>query len=104
MATTKAEPAKPERIEVKRAALAAKEYFHSLYPTIYNSSLEEVELSEDGKYWLITLGFQPPKGNPVLDPPTSFDSIFGPPKAKYKVFRVDARTGEVTAMKIRSFG
>ena len=93
-----ASPALEQRIDVRQAANAAMDYFKSLFPTVRRFSLEEVELSEDGKHWLITLGFEVPKSSPDVD------ALFLPPKTKYKVFKVDVRTGRVLAMKIRSLG
>ncbi len=49
-------------------------------------SIEEIELSSDEKYWLITLGH-----------PRTF---FVPAK-DYKKIKVDAETGEVISMKMR---
>ena len=54
-------------------------------------TLEEVELSEDEKHWLITLGFRESRGL------TPFDQG----SQKYKLFTVDAITGQVRAMKMR---
>lgn len=77
-------------LDVKEAARRASEYFAGLYSeTINDVQLEEVEISEDGKNWLITLSY------PV--PPT-ITAIF---KRKYKVFTIDAETGQVKSMKIR---
>ena len=93
-------------IDVKEAARRAAEYFASLYdPNTYTDlELEEVELTEDEKFWLITLGYMPITKNPfgalVPDPiPKIFKSPSGPPK--YKQFKIDAETGKVQAMMIR---
>ena len=59
---------------------------------ISNVQLEEVELTEDGRYWLITLSY------PVPRELASLNFNF---KRKYKVFTIDALTGEVKSMKIR---
>ena len=87
-------------IDVKEAANAAAEYFSRLYSSKQYSDLllEEVELSEDEKHWLITLSyaFKPA-------PPSSPLDLF--PKQsprKYKIFKIDATTGNVEAMKIRN--
>ena len=56
--------------------------------------LEEVEPTGDEKYWLVTLGFDSPRKNLKLP---DFLHI---PVRKLKVFKVDARTGKVVAMKI----
>jgi hypothetical protein len=80
-------------IDVKQAADIASQYLLSLFadknPT--NVQLEEVELSEDEKYWLITLSFmeQSPL-SPII-----------PRKKSYKLFKINADTGQVQSMKIR---
>ena len=63
--------------------------------------MEEVELSEQGDYWLITLSFE-------LSPKRtgrgsgSLQILFQTPKTKYKIFKVDVKTGEVVSMRIRN--
>lgn len=83
-------------IEVKQAAEAAFTYFSDLYKGgHYNLALEEVELSNDEKYWLITLGYNPPT--------TGFTQLTGAGiKREYKQFKIDSTTGEVVSMKIRN--
>jgi hypothetical protein len=93
MPGTTAVPRKP-RIDAPAAANAAAAYFKELYPTVRAFSLEEVELSEDGAHWLITLSFEIAPSNTVVLP-------FQPPRTKFKVFTVDAKTGEVLKMRIR---
>ena len=85
----------PKTIDVREAAAKAAEYFKQLYssPEVRSVSLEEVELSENGKQWLITLSYTFGENEGGV--------FFGIPKTKYKVFTVDAKTGKVTAMKIR---
>ena len=92
MATTASET---KSIDVQQAASEAAAYFKRLYADheIESLSLEEVELSEDGKYWMITLGYSFRGSKHV--------SIFGTPVTKYKVFKVNATSGRVVAMKIR---
>lgn len=90
-------------IDVKEAAKAAAEYFVNLYSDQKYSDvlLEEVELTEDEKHWLITLSY-------AYEPPPSILDQFSagvvpkPKPRKYKVFKIDAATGNVEAMKIRS--
>lgn len=81
-------------LDVKEAATRASQYFASLYANqnISNVQLEEVEISDDGKYWLITLSY------PVPPELAALNFNF---KRKYKVFTIDAQTGEVKSMKIR---
>ena len=80
-------------LDVKEAAQRAAEYFAGLYAEqgIANVQLEEVELSEDGQNWLITLSYPAPREVGSL----AFRA------RKYKVFTIDASTGEVKSMKIR---
>jgi hypothetical protein len=81
-------------LDVKEAAQKASEYFTGLYSDqkIPNVQLEEVEITEDGKYWLITLSY------PVPPELAALNFNF---KRKYKVFQIDAKTGQVISMKIR---
>ena len=91
-------------IDVKEAAKRAAEYFANLYDhsTYSDLQLEEVELTEDEKYWLITLSYalsQGPTGSlnkvaEILNMPTSG-------QRKYKQFKIDAEHGKVHAMTIR---
>lgn len=81
-------------LDVKEAAQKASEYFVGLYKDqgLSNVQLEEVELTDDGQYWLITLSY------PVPPEIAALNFNF---KRKYKVFRINAKTGEVKSMKIR---
>jgi hypothetical protein len=89
-------------VDAKKAAQLASKYFKSLLPEVSDFSLEEVELSEDGKFWLITLGFTAKKAEQTQ---AGWAVMLGaPPRTKFKVFKVDTRTGEVVSMKIRSLG
>jgi hypothetical protein len=90
-------PPRTSKIDARAAAQAAAAYFRELYPIATASSLEEVELSEDGKRWLITLSFE----MSAADGPAGIIAPFLPPKTKFKVFAVDAKSGKVVSMKIR---
>ncbi len=83
-------------IGVKEAAERAAEYFRDLYQDRFtNVLLEEAERKgEPGgrRYWLITLGYDRPSSLPQF-------SRKGP--RQFKVFEVNAETGEVASMKIR---
>ena len=90
-------------VDVRSAVVATREHFSSLqdmigYPT-EDLRLEEAELSEDKKHWFITLGFIRPvdkTSNPLADLIASRNY-----EREYKVFKIDATTGEVKSMKIR---
>ncbi|MEH2023780.1 hypothetical protein [Nostoc sp.] len=96
-------------IDVKTAVNAAYEYIKSIQHMINSSlrdlRLEEVELSEDKSFWLITLGFDIPK----KPPKSRLEDLMGTSLAstpvlyerEYKLFKVNSQSGEVEAMKIR---
>ena len=81
-------------IDVKKAADIAKEYLTSFFPDGENVQLEEVELSQDKKFWKITLSFEG-----VADAVAS--SMLVGKSPKFKVFTLDAKTGSVISMKRR---
>jgi len=87
-------------LDVKEAAQRASEYFAGLYAAqgVSNVQLEEVELTDDGQYWLITLSY------PMVPPDQAPLNFIFSSNRKYKVFKIDAKTGEVKSMKIRNVG
>ncbi|HEX7314505.1 MAG TPA: hypothetical protein VF297_11320 [Pyrinomonadaceae bacterium] len=86
-------------VDVQQAAATATDYLINLYPqlTLLDVQLEEVELTEDEKYWLITLSYPLLK---VSAPSTSLAG-FMPFKKDYKVFKIESDAGRVRSMKIR---
>jgi hypothetical protein len=79
-------------IDVREAATNAAVYLSTLSalpPT--NVRLEEVELSEDEKYWFVTLSFAEDHWSPSQSAST-----------KYKIFKIDAKSGKVFSMKMRT--
>lgn len=91
-------------INVRPAVNAASNYLLSIKDimgNLQNMRLEEVELSEDRKYWLITLGFDIPikNKNPLGIAGLLQEGNFL--TRKYKLFKVKSETNEVEAMKIR---
>ena len=92
-------------IDVKEAVKIATDYLRQLYePTeLQDILLEEVALSDDEKYWYVTLGFSRPV--PSTDPMRALtESILNQKKYRreYKVFQIDSATGQVRSMKIRA--
>ncbi|MFA7420739.1 MAG: hypothetical protein WCZ90_13725 [Melioribacteraceae bacterium] len=82
-------------IDVKQAVEAAVKYFTDLYAgKHYDLALEEVELNSDETFWLITLGFD-------TEQKASYTLPMVSAKRKYKIFKVDSKTGKVWSMKIR---
>ena len=90
-------------IDVKTAVARAVEYISELLPkgTVRNLRLEEVERTDDDEHWLVTLGYSAPKdeGEEDLNPFLGSQS-----EREYKQFEIDAQTGEVSAMRIRTIG
>jgi hypothetical protein len=84
------------RQAVKTAIGFFGESFESEHPV--NVQLEEVEMSDDGLDWLITVGY---------DVATSLEGTMlgqtfpGLRVRKYKVVKVNARTGQPGSIKIR---
>jgi hypothetical protein len=83
---------KPRGIDVKQAVAKAMEYIKDLIPNAPGLTLEEVERS--GPDWLVTLGYLEKNVSPIA-------ALAGGSQKTYKVFRIDAATGEVVSMKIR---
>ena len=80
----------------KEAAHIAVSYLSELYDdpkSLQDVLIEEIERSDDGRYWYVTLGYTRPK---------LFD-FFGarPLPREYKVFEIESATREVKSMKIR---
>ena len=78
---------------VKQATQKAEQYLTNLIPGATNIVLEEIELTEDEKYWFITLSYNDPSES------KSVQNIFG---KTVKIFKIRRDDGEVMAMKIRS--
>lgn len=93
-------------VDVTTAVRSAGNYLRQVEQVmgseLKNLRLEEVEKEEGTDHWLITLGYD---ARSAL-PPTS--SLFNAPgdvdwkyERSYKLFRINAETGEVESMKIR---
>jgi len=80
------------KVDVREAAKIASNYLEAFYRDTRGIQLEEVELSDDRQWWFITLSF--------IDPDNLRIPVYPTPKS-YKIFKIDALTGEVISMKIR---
>jgi hypothetical protein len=76
-------------ISNKEAAQKAIEYLVNFYSDTKNVLLEEVDVSEDNKFWLITLSFD------SIIPQSALDIAIGKNSRDYKIFEIDKMTGEV---------
>jgi hypothetical protein len=91
----------PERIPARAAASASATYLAEIVDIPKpKSRVEEVELTDDGRYWLITLSYEAP----VETTPFMGTTVSTGGDRQYKVFKVDAKTGEVLSMRIREIG
>jgi hypothetical protein len=81
-------------INVNEASDKAKEYLISFFPDAENLQLEEVELSEDKAHWLVTLSYEG-VSNSIAS------SLLVGKSVLYKIFKINAKNGEVVSMKFR---
>ena len=84
-------------LDVKGAVATALTYLKDPYSDeqLKNIRLEEVWLSEDEKYWHITIGYDSPTS--ARDPLAALRQ----PEREYKVFKVRVEDGLVIEMKVR---
>ena len=85
-------------IEVKEAVKIAQSYIQDLYAheEIRDLALEEVEVSEDNKFWIVTLGFTKQMSQP-LNP---MEAMSGPKFSRFqKELKIDAENRLVRSMK-----
>jgi hypothetical protein len=78
-------------IDARQAAKVAAQYYEEISGERAKLSIEEVEIDDSGDFWLITLGISDIYG---------IGSV-GNKVREYKIFKIDAETGEVKSMKIR---
>ena len=81
-------------IDAKEAHLKAREHLMAFFPEAENVQLEEVERSANKAQWLITLSYEG-VSNSVAS------SLLVGKGVLYKIFTLDAKTGEVLSMKTR---
>ena len=82
-------------INVKVATDKAKEHLLAFFPDAEQVQLEEVELSEDKAHWLITLSYE------GISSSVASSMLVGK-SLLYKIFKLNAKNGEVISMKIRN--
>lgn len=90
-------------LDVKSAVESAMKFFDEMYPgnQFKDILLEEVELSEDGNYWNVTIGFS----RHTSESNNSFAKItqaISDYIRVNKVFKVDTSDGSVKSMKSRN--
>ena len=90
-------------IEVKHAVRQAVAFLQEVYgdEAVGDVRVEEVELSEDGSAWHVTLSFAPPSGRSTSSDLAAALGVLT--KREYKIVTVSSPTGAVRSMKIRTF-
>jgi len=81
-------------IDVKQASDKAREHLVTFFPDAEMVQLEEVELTEDKAHWYITLSYEGVSHSVA-------SSLLVGKSVRYKIFKLDAESGDVISMKIR---
>jgi len=90
-------------VDVKEAVGKAMDYLKDMYQIdqFKDVLLEEVDLSEDNKFWNVTIGFtrrqESTSGGPMatlIGQSTEF-------KREFKIFQIDAENGALRSMRSR---
>jgi hypothetical protein len=95
-------------IDIKEAVTAAVTQFEQLYPDsgYRDIRLEEVELTDDDKHWVITLSYMRPQTETAEETQGPASELLkglakmGKHRRDYRTFRVDTDTGLVRSMKL----
>ena len=98
-----------ETIDARKAVTSAIDYLNQMKDLMSenfsNPKLEELELSDDRQFWLVTLGYDVPYKlsniEKLINPPPNLLGNTAYRRA-YKILHVDRNTGQVQSMKIRS--
>lgn len=87
-------------IDMKKAVVVAMDFVRTLYLGNVPSDLllEEIELSQDNKFWLVTIGFSTPRPAGMI--PTILTGS-GSADRSFKLIKIDTETGQAVSMKIR---
>ena len=81
-------------IDVKEAAERARSHLASFFPDAERVQLEEAELTDDKLNWFITLSYEGISHSVA-------SSLLVGKSIRYKIFKLDAESGDVISMKIR---
>jgi hypothetical protein len=88
-------------VDVKQAVARAMDYLKDMYriEQFKDVLLEEVDLSEDNKYWNVTIGFTRRQETTSGGPMATLIGQSSEFKREYKVFQIDARSGDLRSMR-----
>jgi hypothetical protein len=90
-------------VDVKQAVGKAMAYLRDMYQIeqFKDVLLEEVDLSEDNKYWNVTIGFTRRQESISGGPMATLIGQSSEFKREYKVFQIDAKSGDLRSMRSR---
>ena len=84
-------------VDVKAAVRIAAAHFDQLIQRRYSDlAVEEVEKTDDDRFWLVTVGY-----NPVSTDQSPLAAFQDKSTREYKIIKVDSHTGEAVSMKVR---
>lgn len=82
-------------MKIQELADTAATYLKGFFPDADKIQLEEIEVTDDNKYWNITLSYE------SSDIPETHTGWLISKSRKFKIFKIDAKSGDVRSMKIR---
>lgn len=93
-------------IDVKEAVKVAHNYARELYKDygvgeVDPITLEEVELTDDERFWLITLGLYRSTLPTTTSPIEIFAGMTTKREREYRIVKIHSDSGKVRSMKIR---
>ena len=90
-------------VDVKEAVGKTMDYLKDMYQIdqFKDVLLEEVDLSEDNKFWNVTIGFTRPQESTSGGPMATLIGQSAEFKRKFKVFQIDSENGALRSMRTR---
>ncbi len=90
-------------VDVKEAVNKAMDYLKDMYQIdeFKDVLLEEVDLSEDNKFWNVTIGFTRRQESTSGGPMATLIGQSAEFKREFKVFQIDAESGALRSMRSR---
>jgi hypothetical protein len=90
-------------VDVKEAVDKAMDYLKDMYQIdqFKDVLLEEVDLSEDNKFWNVTIGFTRPQETTSGGPMATLIGQSAEFKREFKVFQIDAESAALRSMRSR---
>jgi hypothetical protein len=90
-------------VDVKEAVGKAMDYLKDMYQIdqFKDVLLEEVDLSQDNKFWNVTIGFTRVQESTSGGPMATLIGQSSEFKREFKVFQIDAESGALRSMRSR---